>query len=100
MIPSLDTMDCQTCGACCSYSADWPRFSTESDEDLGRIPAKLVASSLNAMRCDGNRCAALTGVVGTATGCSVYPIRPEVCRECMPGDEDCRMARRAFGLAA
>ncbi|RWK93164.1 MAG: YkgJ family cysteine cluster protein, partial [Mesorhizobium sp.] len=20
--------DCQSCGACCSYSSEWPRFST------------------------------------------------------------------------
>jgi|GEM_PF-3617121 len=23
--------DCQTCGACCSYSSEWPRFTMESD---------------------------------------------------------------------
>ena len=100
MIPTLASLDCQTCGACCSFSAEWPRFSTESDEDLDRIPENLVAETLNAMRCDGNRCSALTGVVGSATACSVYAVRPEVCRACIPGGEDCRMARRAFGLDA
>src|SRR5262249_47328821 len=29
---------CRTCGACCSYSADWPRFSLESEARLDRIP--------------------------------------------------------------
>jgi Fe-S-cluster containining protein len=100
MTRDLNSLDCQTCGACCSYSSEWPRFSTESDSDLDKIPETLVAASLNGMRCEGERCAALTGVVGTATACSVYAVRPEVCRTCMPGDEDCRMARRAFGLAA
>ena len=27
---------CQACGACCAYSANWPRFSTEDDEALER----------------------------------------------------------------
>ncbi|RVA08938.1 YkgJ family cysteine cluster protein, partial [Mesorhizobium sp. M7D.F.Ca.US.004.03.1.1] len=34
--------DCQSCGACCSYSAEWPRFSTEDDAQLDRIPEKYV----------------------------------------------------------
>ena len=25
---------CQACGACCSYSANWPRFTTEDVEGL------------------------------------------------------------------
>jgi hypothetical protein len=25
-------------------------------------------------------------------------VRPEVCRTCMPGDTECAMARRRFGL--
>jgi hypothetical protein len=27
-------------------------------------------------------------------------VRPEVCRTCMPGDAECTMARRKFGLPA
>jgi uncharacterized protein len=50
------------------------------------------------MACDGSRCAALRGEVGHATTCSVYAIRPVVCRECAPGGDDCLMARRAYGL--
>lgn len=50
------------------------------------------------MRCEGARCSALTGKVGTATACTIYEFRPDVCRACVPGDGDCRMARRAFGL--
>jgi Fe-S-cluster containining protein len=90
--------DCKSCGACCSYSSDWPRFSTEDDAQLHRIPAKLVAANQAGMRCDGARCSALAGKVGTATACTIYEIRPDVCRACMPGGEDCRMARKAFGL--
>ena len=37
-----DENPCQGCGACCAYSANWPRFSTEDDEALDRIPAEFV----------------------------------------------------------
>jgi Fe-S-cluster containining protein len=33
---------CQACGACCSYSSNWPRFTIEDDADLDLIPAKYV----------------------------------------------------------
>ena len=90
--------DCQSCGACCSYSADWPRFSVEDDETLARIPEKYVARDESGMHCQGVRCSALTGEVGKWTACAVYPVRPDVCRACMPGDPECLMARRAVGL--
>jgi Fe-S-cluster containining protein len=89
---------CLTCGACCSYSDEWPRFSTESDEALARIPARFVDTSLARMRCIGARCAALVGTVGEATSCAIYDLRPDVCRACLPGDDECRLARARHGL--
>jgi Fe-S-cluster containining protein len=96
VIPSA--FDCQSCGACCSYSADWPRFSTETDADLDLIPEQLVAADGSGMRCAGVRCSALTGEVGKSTSCSIYGLRPDVCRICQPGDDACLMARGAFGM--
>ncbi|RWD65677.1 MAG: YkgJ family cysteine cluster protein [Mesorhizobium sp.] len=90
--------DCQSCGACCAYSADWPRFSTEEDAELDRIPEALVAADQSGMRCEGGRCSALGGEVGKGTACAIYEIRPHVCRACMPGGDDCLMARAAYGL--
>lgn len=90
--------DCQSCGACCSYSAEWPRFSMEDDAQLDRIPEKFVAADLSGMRCEGVRCTALTGEVGKHTACGIYEIRPDVCRACMPGGDDCLMARKAHGM--
>ena|ERR1700754_1277607 len=90
---------CQSCGACCSYSANWPRFTVEDDAALDLIPAKYVNERLSGMRCDGNRCSALTGDVGVATSCAIYAMRPEVCRTCLPGDAECNMARRRHGLS-
>lgn len=91
---------CQSCGACCGYSANWPRFTIETDEALERIPAALVNERLSGMRCNGDRCSALHGVIGVSTSCGIYAVRPEVCRTCMPGDPECTMARRKFGLPA
>ena len=98
--PASPSGDCTDCGACCSFSAEWPRFSTEDESQLGRIPAKFVAGDESGMRCDGARCSALGGEVGKSTSCRIYEIRPDVCRACMPGGDDCGMARAAFGLAA
>jgi uncharacterized protein len=91
---------CQACGACCSYSSNWPRFTTEDDAMLDRIPAKFINAKQSGMRCDGERCSALAGQIGVATSCGVYADRPEVCRTCMPGDVECTMARRKHGLPA
>lgn len=94
-----DIFDCQTCGACCAYSAEWPRFSLESDEEIAQIPDALIATDLSGMKFEGGRCAALTGDVGKHVGCAVYAARPLVCRTCMPGDEECKMARSELGFA-
>jgi hypothetical protein len=89
---------CRTCGACCAFSREWPRFTTEDDSHLDRIPRALVDPHLGRMKCDGDRCSALVGEVGISTSCAVYNIRPDVCRACEPGDDACQMARHRFAL--
>jgi hypothetical protein len=91
---------CQPCGACCAYSANWPRFSIEDDAALALIPEHLVNARQSGMRCDGDRCCALAGKIGVATSCTIHAVRPEVCRTCMPGDVECAMARKRWGLPA
>jgi uncharacterized protein len=99
--PAVDlATPCQACGACCSYSSNWPRFTTEDDAALDLIPAQFVNDRQSGMRCEGDRCSALSGRIGVATGCGIYPVRPEVCRTCMPCDPECQMARRRHGLPA
>ena len=99
--PAIAVEDiCQSCGACCATSVNWPRFSTEEDAALDLIPAELVNDRGSGMRCDGDRCVALEGKVGEATSCTIHAIRPDVCRTCMPGDAECTMARRKWGLPA
>jgi uncharacterized protein len=89
---------CRSCGACCSFSRHWPRFTTEDECDLDRIPRVFADHHLGRMQCDGDRCAALVGEVGISTSCAVYSVRPEVCRACEPGDEACQLARQWFDL--
>ncbi len=82
----------------CSFSAEWPRFSMETDADLDRIPPAYVDNEQGRMQCSGNRCAALMGKVGVSTACAIYTVRPDVCKACLPGDDACQMARRRFNL--
>jgi hypothetical protein len=90
--------ECRACGACCSFSPEWPRFSLESDADLDQIPRAYVDCEHARMRCSGNRCGALVGDVGISTACAIYAVRPDVCRACLPGDDSCKMARQRFNL--
>lgn len=89
---------CQACGACCATSKHWPRFTLETEAELERIPRDLVHRSLSRMESDGDRCAALHGVIGDHTACIIYDIRPHVCRACVPGDDACAIARQTWKL--
>ena len=86
--------DCQTCGCCCAYSWEWPAFVGERDGD--GIPPHLKEDGR--MRCDGDRCAALAGTIGTDVHCRVYDDRPLVCMEFAAGSDACRAVRAHFGL--
>lgn len=91
---------CQACGACCAYSADWPRFGLETEAEIAAIPREYVDDARGTMRCMGERCAALQGKIGVATACTLYAVRPQVCRSCQPGDDSCTLARQRFNLPA
>ena len=95
---STEANPCLACGACCSFSSTWPRFTTDSDEDIAVIPRAFVAADDGGMHCVGDRCSALDGTVGSATSCGIYGVRPDVCRSCMPGDEACNIARAKFQM--
>lgn len=95
---SADPSPCQSCGACCAYDETWPRFWTDSEEAIARIPANLVAEDGSGMGWDGSRCKALAGIVCEATMCTIYAVRPEVCHACQPGDEACNIAREHYGM--
>ena len=94
-----DSVLCQACGACCAHSREWPRFTLEDDAEIDLIPSALIDDSQARMNCDGDRCAALSGEIGSATACTIYDVRPLVCRDCVPGDDACSIARAARGMA-
>src|SRR6476661_5486399 len=68
---------CRGCGACCHYSATWPRFSIEDEAALAFIPENFINERQSGMRCDGDRCSALSGNVGVGVRCEIYAVRPE-----------------------
>lgn len=89
--------ECQKCGGCCAYSHDWPELLDERDGD--EIPVEWIDCETGRMKCDGDRCIALEGEIGSRVSCRVYEIRPAVCREFQPGTEGCNQVRQWFKLA-
>lgn len=90
------TMDCISCGGCCTYSENWPVFI--GDGDGAEIPDEFVDHENARMLSYGNRCTALEGTIGCQVSCSIYEQRPLVCREFAAGSEDCLMVRRELKL--
>jgi hypothetical protein len=74
----------------------WPAFI--GDRDGAGIPEELIDFEHARMLCHGNRCSALEGTPGHRAQCSVYAVRPLVCREFQAGSDDCIMVRRSFNL--
>lgn len=110
-----DNYDCTRCGACCVSdfdAVDYVHISTEDAEPLYAddlehliyVERKFGAQQLSmktAYDSRGNcRCIALDGKVGEEVSCSIYDIRPSVCRKFQPGTDVCDYARQlAFGLS-
>ncbi|WP_114860601.1 YkgJ family cysteine cluster protein [Azospirillum brasilense] len=94
MPTDADVPDCESCGACCAYSWEWPTFIGDWDGD--GIMEHLKEDGR--MRCNGNRCAALMGTLGESVFCSVYEHRPLVCREFTAGSDACHTVRSQLGL--
>lgn len=88
--------DCQACGACCAFAADWPTLRTPRDH--GPDGPGPDWTEEGHVRWTGSRCAALTGEVGCEVSCTIYARRPQPCRDCEPGSLSCLIARRRHGL--
>lgn len=96
---SDDIYDCMKCGACCAY---WPNIPIlpgevkDIDEKLKIYlkPSPLDPRGLSLKSVEGsNRCIALEGQLGVSVKCSIYDIRPPVCRRFEPGSDLCKKAR-------
>lgn len=97
--------DCQTCGACCAF------YTCVAVEDTDTVPRSHywkigeragapVPIARRQLRRDPvtNNCVGLVGEIGKVVRCGIYRNRPAACRNFEAGSDQCRAARRAFGL--
>ena len=79
---------CEGCGLCCCNDHD-TKWIEVSAEDANRIPIEFLQRgdiTPFAMKQTANgRCVCLDDL----NRCSIYPLRPTICREVMPGDDLC-----------
>lgn len=88
-----DTLDCQSCGACCR---GWD-VDVERADSVSKILTKEgVYGPL--MRVRKGSCIALKGTIGSCVSCQIYDSRPRVCRDFNPGEADCLFAREREGI--
>lgn len=94
-----DKYDCMRCGACCSHYNNIPILPNEVKEIDKRLliyimPSPLQSDGLSMKFVEGTkRCVGLEGIVGQSVKCSVYDIRPPVCRRFEPGSDLCKKVR-------
>lgn len=97
-------LDCRTCGACCTTGAadvqdEKLAFLPISKSEYRNLPPDVVIvgttpmGKVRSLRFNGDRCAALEGVVGLSCSCRVYANRPRICRVFPPGSPSCLAAR-------
>jgi hypothetical protein len=91
--------DCQRCAACCrSYQVQFSQYELRSLG--GNVPDDLTEpASGQRVRMRGTsskpvQCIALSPNLS----CSVYPVRPQCCRDLSVGSDFCIEARRRHGL--
>lgn len=93
------SLDCQSCGACCSFyfvpleKAD-RHFKTEHATDV------FQANDISVIRRNqetGN-CNQLNGEIGIQTACKTYANRPHNCREYEAGSDACLALRQLYGI--
>lgn len=97
---SLDILDCEDCGACCS-AVGHPHFYRNSHNELwNKLPAELqqeVNEYIDGLTdIDlGQPCFWLDP---QTKKCRHYEYRPEVCRDFELGSHHCHRLRKAHGL--
>ncbi len=96
--------DCVTCGACCVYGLVIP-INRRDPEPLQRYievtldeaPDVVIERVFQRDERDG-RCVNMAGDVGVEIGCTVYPDRPQICRDFDAGSDRCFGYRRMYGI--
>ncbi len=104
---SAPVPDCRTCGACCYGDERWIKLERGDDDRLGDLHAKVTVwvehgrgYRSRAMRMAQGRCVAYSDALpdGCGVGCSIYGVRPAVCRELDAGSVGCLEARARGGI--
>jgi uncharacterized protein len=99
---SLEVYQCDGCGACCcTYpifaskgdAALEPRITSESQRVAAHLETPQWAFRLHPLPFHETCC-----FLDRDCRCSIYPTRPQVCREFVAGSESCQQARAAHGL--
>lgn len=96
--------ECVPCGACCVYGLVIP-INRRDPEPLRRYievtldeaPEVVVERAFERDERDG-RCVNMAGDVGVEIGCTVYPDRPQICRDFDAGSDRCLGYRRMYGI--
>lgn len=104
------TLDCRTCGACCTNlpsNGEFPWWVEIADDDAILARADLCSKHVVRdaagvahlrMASDG-RCLALRGALGRRVECGIYHHRPTPCRRVQPGDALCLRYRAEHGIS-
>lgn len=118
MTKAAESVNCETCGACCRASSfmEFPlrpfadMTDTEAQEIEEKHPGSVTLTVPSGWTFDPQRfvmaiksgehgrCVALKGKVGKKVSCAIYEDRPSTCREFEPGSEHCLEARRKSGM--
>lgn len=101
---SVPIPDCITCGACCVYGLVIPINRREPEPlkryvevALDEAPDVVIERAFERAEGDG-RCVNMAGEVGVEIGCTVYPDRPQICRDFDAGSDRCFGYRRMYGI--
>ena len=102
--PSAPVPDCIPCGACCVYGLVIPINRREPEPlrryievTLDEAPDVVIERAFERDEADG-RCVNMAGEVGVEIGCTVYPDRPQICRDFDAGSDRCFGYRRMYGI--
>jgi len=104
--PAADGSDCVGCGRCCHHG---PETVTLLESDEARMGEPLLSRLtvlhdrppfFRFVKNAGHVCGALDTSNPGQYPCSIYPVRPEGCREVEAGSPACLEARRLGHLGA
>lgn len=101
-------LECQKCGACCSFRKGGTCIAVEVDPlevgglELLHSGATMIHNNRPILAFTADEAAGMascpffTGTTGEQCACSIYDVRPGVCRVFVPGDSRCLKMRDSF----